>query len=252
EGDLEPLQVNSGISLLFAPGDRPSTSDLEHLLLVPGHAGQGARIGHRPPDDHGWLELLASGLTFDVSGLAPGAAAPMPHVGQVHDLPADVDSSGCEAISIMPGAHIAAGGALMPVLRAMMGLAADLVLQLRTTAVCWNPACIWMAPGYFSRLVVHWLAGGPFPALGLTGLRCGADGVVASSGLAFFIGQEIAVTDRKGAIGSETMQLAARIVEHLVGEGPVSRHETLRTASGEVLALEPSQDGRTVAVSRGL
>lgn len=249
-GDLEPLQGKAGVSLLFAVGTRPTTSDIERLLTAPAQAGHAARISHRPPDDHGWLELLASGLTYDMRGLAPGCAAPIPPVGDVYGLPRDIHKFEFEAISLAPGAHIAAGGALLPVVRILMGLAANLALELPITAVCWNPAGSWMEPRYFSRIVVNWLSGGAFPALGLTCLRNRPDGVVESAGLAFFTGQELLVPRRAGEPGPETVKLAGRIIDHLVRYGPLDRSDIFSGPGGEQLRLEPSSDGRRVMAKR--
>lgn len=240
------------MSLLFAAGSRPSASDVDRLAAapVPGQSGQAVLISHRPPDAHGRLELLSSGATYDLSGLAPARAAPTPVPRHVFDLPLDIGRFGFEAVSLAPGAHVAAGGALLPVARTLTGLAARLALELPATAVCWNPACSWMAPRYFSRVVSNWLAGGGFPALGLTGVRRRGDGVLESSGLAFFTGQELRVPRRGGEPGSETTQLAARVIDHLVRHGPLERRDAVAGPAGEMLILEPSPDGRHVTVTR--
>jgi hypothetical protein len=249
-GDLEPLQGKTGLSLLFAPGKRPSASDLDRLIHSAADSGIAARISHRPPDDHGWLELLASGLTFDLRGLAPGTAAPIPPVGPVYGLPADVDRFEFEAISLGPGSNVGAGGTMMPVVRILLGLAANLALQLPISAVCWNPARSWMEPRYFGRVAVTWLSGGAFPALGLTGVRRRSDGAFESTGLAYFTGQEVCVRGHEGEVGSDTIKLAARVVDHLVRHGPLQVPDTLPCPSGAALMLQPSSDGRFVEVSR--
>jgi hypothetical protein len=250
-GDLETLQARPGVSLLFAPGGRPSASEIERLLSGAAASEIAARISRRPPDDHGWLELLVSGLTFDLRGLAPGMAAAIPSVGPVYGLPADIDRFEFEAISLTPGGHIAAGGAMMPVVRMLVGLAANLALQLPITAVCWNPAQSWMEPRYFGRIAVSWLSGGSFPVLGLTGMRRGADGAFESTGLAYFTGQEMRLSGRPGESDADTVKLAGRIVDHLVRQGRLERPETQVGPSGEVLRLAPSRDARLVEVSRG-
>lgn len=249
-GGLEQLLGKAGISLLFAVDARPTASDVERLLAEALPSGQGARISHRPPDDHGWLELLASGLTYDLRGLAPGSAAPLPAAQHVYGLPADIEKFEFEAVSLAPGAHIAAGGALLPVVRTLLGLAAGLALELPITAVCWNPAKVWMDPKYFGRIVINWLSGGPFPALGLTGLRSRADGGVESSGLAYFTGQEIHVPARVGEPGSEATKLAGRVIDHLVRCGPLDQPERFAGPDGEALVLQPSPDRRYVVVAR--
>lgn len=260
-GNLEPSHLKpahlksapgaSGLSLLFAIGTRPTASDIERLLTLADQSGQGARISHRPPDDHGWLELLASGLTYDVGGLAPGSAAPTPPVGQVFGVPSDIEKFEFEPISLKPGAHIASGGAQLPVVRVLLGLVANLALELPVTAVCWNPAGVWMEPKYFNRIVLAWLSGGLFPALGLTRLCAGPDGVVESAGLAFFTGQELSVNPGAGEREPETVRLAVRIVDFLVRQGPLDRPASFTGLTGEALLLEPSPDGGRVVVARG-
>jgi hypothetical protein len=245
------LQAKAGVSLLFAPGGRPSASDVERLMLDAAASEIAARISHRPPDDHGWLELLVSGLTFDLRGLAPGMAAPILPPGPVYGLPADVDKFAFEAVLLVPGAHIAAGGAMMPVVRVLIGLAANLALQLPLTAICWNPAQSWMEPRYFGRMAVSWLSRGAFPVLGLTGVQRRSDGAFESTGLAYFTGQEVRLNGRGGEPDSEAVKLAGRIVDHLVRHGPLESPDTLVAPGGEVLLLEPSRDGRMVEVSRG-
>lgn len=247
---LKPSQGASGLSLLFAMGTRPTASDIERQLASASESGQGARISHRPPDDHGRLELLAGGLTYDVGGLAPGSAAPLPSVDQVFGVPPDIARFEFEPISLKPGAHVASGGALLPVVRVMLGLAANLALELPVTALCWNPAGIWMEPKYFNRIVLAWLSGGLFPALGLTRLCAGPDGVVESGGLAFFIGQELSVNASAGEQEPETVRLAVRIVDFLVRRGPLDRPASFPGPMGEALLLEPSPDGGRIVVGR--
>jgi hypothetical protein len=237
--------------LLFAAGARPSASDVARLLATSAPGGQAATVSHRPSDDHGWLELLASGLTFDLRGLAPSVAAPMPAVGHVYGLPADIAKFDFEAISLAPGQHVAAGANLMPVIRTLIGLAANLALQLPITAICWNPAQSWMEPKYFGRVVVSWLSGGPFPVLGLTGVHRLPDGVLESSGLAFFTGQELRVPEREGEPGSETVRLAARLIDRLVQHGRLDKAEEMIGIGGEQLVAQPTADGRHISVSRG-
>lgn len=236
--------------MLFAVGARPTAGEIERLLTASSQPGHAARISHRPPDDHGWLELLASGLTYDLRGLAPGCAAPIPPLCDVYGLPQDIDKFEFEAISLAPGPHIAAGGSLMPVVRILIGVAANLALELPITAVCWSPAGSWMEPRYFGRIVVNWLSGGAFPALGLTCLRSRPDGVIESTGLAFFTGQELLVPERLGETKAEAVKLAGRIVDHLVRHGPLERSDTFSGPGGEQLVIERSSDGRHVLAKR--
>ena len=244
------MQGRAGISLLFAAGSRPTVGDIETLLDVQASAGQTARISHRPEDEHGWLELLASGLTFDLRGLAPGRAAPLPDASHVYGLSVDQSAAALEAVALLPGPHIAGGAALLPVVRTLLRLGASLAMELPVTAVCWNPAGAWMDPKYFTRIMFSWLSGGPFPALGLTALLPHADGGVRSAGLDFFIGQELHLGRRDSEEGPDTLKIAGRIIDRLVAHGPLQRAETFAGADGELLLAEPSADGRRIMVTR--
>jgi hypothetical protein len=238
------------MSILFASGSRPAPRDIVRLLTASIDTAVPASISHHPGDEHGWLELLASGLTFELAGLAPGPSSVVPLVGQVYGLPSDVERFGFEAISLSPGPHIAAGAALMPIMRILTAVAANLALQLPVTAVCWNPAQTWMEPKYFGRVAVNWLAGGAFPVLGFTRVGTRADGSVESAGLAHFTGQEARIAGRSGEAEPDTMRLATRVIADLLERGPLRTAQALVGPAGEALLAEPSPDGTMVLVSR--
>ena len=148
-------------------------------------------ISFRPPEPEGWVELLASGLTFELHGLAPAPALSVEDPAHRFGLPEPLAATGLEAMTLIPGGHIASGASMAPVVRTIVALAVNLGLSLPVAAVCWRPVGSWMQPAYFARVVVNWLSGGPFPALGLTAIAPLADGGVESVGLAYFSGQEI-------------------------------------------------------------
>ncbi|MDE8653670.1 hypothetical protein [Novosphingobium album (ex Liu et al. 2023)] len=250
--DSEPAEA--GLSLLFAAGSRPAARDIAQALAAGEGACAAARIAQWPDDgpieaEQGQLQLLANGLTFDLAGLAP--APPAPRIAAEHRFGFDgpSDPATLEAIAIAPGEHIRAGAATVPVVKAMAGLAANLVLALPVAALCWQPARCWMEPRYFTRVVLNWLAGGPFPALGLTALVPGEDGGVRSQGLAHFIGQEIQVEARPGEAPADTLGLAARVVDFLVSEGPIAEPRRI-VATAETLLAEPSRFARQVWIWR--
>lgn len=244
-----------GLSLLFAPGDRPRPDDLDCALGKADSGGLAARISHRAPAEQGWIEILASGLTFDLMGLAPAAAVPaLPPaiaVAHVYGFEAGLGDDTLEAATLVPSAHISAGAALAPVVRTMMGLAANLVLNLPVVAVAWHPAGTLIEPHYFVRIVMNWLAGGAFPALGLTALDLAEDGCVSSQGLAHFIGQEVRIEGRAGQAPAEAMKLAIRVVDFLSRQGPLRKACTIAGdtgGGGAGMIAEPSQYGKLVWV----
>ena len=252
EGDvLEQQRRTTGLSLLFAAGTRPPADRIDAVLRGGGEASagalHGAMVSHRPAETEGWIELLASGLTFELHGLAPApslSVTPAAHAFGFDEVP-----GGLEAVALVAGPHIAGGSAMIPVVRTITGLAANLALSLPVRAVCWEPAGTWMEPGFFARAIIAWLAGGPFPVLGLTALVPDAAGVT-SVGLAFFGGQEVRVAAAPGEAMADTARLAIRMVDNIVRRGAIIARTEL-DGPGVALIAEPSPDGRVVTIWRG-
>lgn len=209
------------------------------------------QISHRPDEERGWLELSAGGLAFDLTGLSPAPPVAIPQLHHMFYLPEDIDQLDLEAVVLGPGAHTAGGGACLPVVRVMLGIAANLALHLPITAICWNPAGSWMDPRYFARLMLNWLAGGQFPALGLTPLTPRPDGRIASTGLAFFTGQEIVCDPVFGETQADTIKLAAAVIDHLANVGTIDQVQAFEGAEGEPLLIELADYGRLLHVRRG-
>ncbi|MCB2064368.1 MAG: hypothetical protein KDE25_13165 [Novosphingobium sp.] len=240
-----------GLSLLFAKGKRPSVNDVERLLAASEIAGAAAHVSYRPPDDNeGLLELLVSGLTFDLCGLAPAEGLALLEPAHRFGLEAGGHDGELEAITLLPGHHLSGGAAMIPVVQAMLGLAGHIALPLAVEAVCWHPARTWMEPQYFSRVALGWLSGGPFPALGLTALEHTSGGV-SSEGLAFFAGQELSVLRREGESPADTAKLAVRFIDYIVANGPFRREIEFEGPDGENLRVTTSDFGKLAVVGRG-
>ncbi|MDG2004572.1 MAG: hypothetical protein P8J20_14720 [Novosphingobium sp.] len=247
---LDKQQLHAGLSLIFAVGQRPSVDDIDRLLATSEASLLGAQISHRADDSEGWVELLASGLTFDLEGLDPAPSSGIPEALHRFGVDDEFTASPLEAISLLPGQHIAGGNAMMPVVKTMAGLVANLALHLTAKAVCWHPAGTWMDPNYFARIVLNWQSGGAFPALGLTGIDQTEDGHVVSNGLDYFVGQEVQVEAAPGEPPAETVKLAMRVIDYMVLHGPLKAPRKLDGPSGETLMAEPSQYGQLVWVWR--
>jgi hypothetical protein len=240
------------LSLLYAAGERPSAADLARLLDEPvGDPGQSARISHQPDESEGWLELLASGLTFDLSNLAPAASVLPTPASHFFGLPANISGTKLEAVTLAAGEHVAPGVTMLPVVRVMCGLCARLTSLGNVKAVCWQPAQSWMEPAYFKRIIATWLGGGAFPALGLTALEQTPEGAFQSRGLAFFTGQEVRVDARNGEATAVTAKLAIRLIDLLVRHGRVREAFDIPGRDGGSLLVEPVLGGEIARVSRG-
>jgi hypothetical protein len=183
--------------------------------------------------------LVLNGLTFDVIGLAPAVAA------EAHGL----TTNELEAIRIYPGHHLSGGLSMLPVVRALTALAAEMAVKLPVRAVFWHPAGLLVEPQAFAQSTLAWLGGGGFPAQALTALTMLADGSVASRGFAHFIGQEATLRSRLNETDEQALRLAARVVDYLVQHGPI-KEITETTVAGETLCFEPAQRGDQVWIWR--
>jgi len=249
------------VSLLFAAGRRPTASAVRNLSEKQGEfsisfdpGAEQATAGSGAGDGHGgqsWLELLASGLTFDLVGLAPGTPAPSPSLVHGFALPPELEPYGLEAITLRPGPHLAGGHAMIPVVRSLAWLAGTLAQLEGVVAVAWHPARSWSGPAYFREGVLRWIEGGVFPGLGLAALAVAADGGMQSEGLALFTGQELRLEPELTADRAEGAKIAVRLLDYLVESGPVASPQRVSGPGGQALRLEPSPNGRFVRVWRG-
>lgn len=233
------------VALAFAPGKRP---DAEAILALSGQDTllTPFAVTHSQLTGDPWLELLTGGLAFDCRGLAPGRFSLPSGEGALLGLAQVPDG---EAITLEPAPHLAEGAGLLPIVRAMAGLAAQLSDLSGVTAVYWRPAKCWMAPKYFAGVVREWLKGGPFPGLGLTSLRHGEGGTMVSVGLDYLIGQELLFAPNRRLSPAALARIAVRLVNDLVSSGPLQRPATLRGPEGEWIEVVPTRDGRQLQVT---
>ena len=243
----------AAVSLLFSRGKRPDARDIDRLAEGNG----GFSISFAPeqsssddPEAGGWLELLASGLTFDLSGLAPGAAAESPPYRR--SLAIDEDSLHTfEALTLAPGPHLSGGARMLPIIRALAVLGASLARLEGVRAIAWHTSRCWSEPALYRDGVLRWVEGGVFPALTLTSLVMSPDGGMQSEGLALFTGQEIRLEPEIVDDSAEAAKLAVRLLDHLIERGKVDARDTIVGPNGSPLRLDPSPNGRFVRVCRG-
>lgn len=250
-----PIPEPAVLAVLYAPGQRPSVTDVRLAGEASGAFGLSFDPGEGSVDDAAheaefassepvWAELLVTGLTFDVAGLAPGPGEPTPPVAQRFGLADNLWVEGLEAVLLQPGAHLAGAAAMLPVVRGCVALGAALATHTGAAAVVWIPARTAMATDYFAATIGDWLGGGVFPALGLTALAPGGSGLI-SEGLTFFTGQELEVT---GSDLTHAGRIAVRMVDTLVDHGRLAAPTRLAGPDGESLQAEPSGDGKWVRV----
>ncbi|TMM49786.1 hypothetical protein [Qipengyuania marisflavi] len=228
------------------------------------HGGNRARIsvtadGRRPSRGNAerydarrdaWLELLVDGLTFDLLGLAPGPALDTPAISHLFSVPTDLDLGAMDAIGLFPGPHLCGGANSLPVVRTMLALASDMAEALGAVrAVVWSPASSAIAPAFFRKIVASWLRGGPFPAMGVVSYAVDGEGGLQSEGLAFFNGQELALSPALSDDRIAATRLAARLVHELVASGAITEDTVFATEDGGQIMLSPDTAGRTIRVT---
>ena len=258
----EEARSPQGLYLLFAPGARPQRSDVlamvEALDLVwvshdpasspvdPQEAAQG-RDGYSGQ----WLELMMSGLTFDLLGMAPAPGVAVPQVVHRVALGAECDPHDKEAMVLVPGPHLADGANSLPIVRAMLDLGCKMARRLDgVEAICWSPARSATATELFCRSVEGWTEGGPFPALGLTSFAANDAGHFASEGLGFFVGQELRFHPTLAQDRLAATRLGMRLVHDMVSAGRVDEAREFVTEDGARYTLSPVPDSDIVEVSR--
>lgn len=203
------------------------------------------------PGQQHWLELLTGGLTFDLTGLAPGPASAFPTFAHRFDLPILPLASDHEVLTLRPGPHLAAGPGSLPVNRAMLGLACDLVRHFADlVAVAWPASASVIGRRYFESVTSAWLDGGPFPALGLTAFIETPDGALQSTGLGFWIGQELRIEPPLSADRVAATRLGVRLVNHLVLIGGLTADDRITAPDGTRLVLRASQSRAMISVWR--
>jgi hypothetical protein len=240
---------------MFRAGARPDVAAVrraveaaEKVTISHGGDEQDDAVGERGL----WLELLVDGMTFDLSGMAPGAGYVAAELRNRYEVPTDFGETLGEGLCLLPGPHLAGGRATVPVVRAQAALGAELVRRLPgALAVSWTPARTLVGREFYLSMVDAWLAGGPFPALGLCAFRQMLGGAIQSEGLAFFTGQELHFDNAQFPDPAAAVRVGLRLVNELVGGGRIAEAVSLTGPDGARVTLRPSGNGRFLRVERG-
>jgi hypothetical protein len=255
--EIDAERSGLAASLLFAAGRRPDAAAIRDFAQQHGGfavsfdpSAQGATAHPSAAEGQGWLELLASGLTFDLFGTAAGAPTERPPCVHGYALSADTTTAGLEAVTIRPGPHLAGGDAMPPVVRLLAWLAATLSDMDGVEAIAWQPARSWCGCDYFRDGVLRWIEGGVFPGLGLTALAATPDGGMQSEGLSLFAGQDLRIEPELMADKAAAAKIGVRLIDYMVETGPINAPRRICLADGQALRLEPSPNGRFVRAWR--
>lgn len=230
------------LSLHFARGMRPNVDAI--LRLAARTADSTAfSVSLMPEPDEGWLELLAMGLTFDLHGLEPFKPEKIDPGHHCFGLAQNEYVEGPDALRLSPGPHLSGSATMLPVLRVLAGLGAELAKLPGLMAIGWVTAGTRMAPSYFMSSVRAWLSGGAFPALGLTGITVREDGGIESEGFALFSGHEVVIEPIPGESIADRAKLAARAMHHIVHAGASQIGQIVDSAGRPLHADSPATGG---------
>lgn len=237
--------------LLFAAGRRPRVTDIQALSVSRGQFAVTLECSD-PAEEDQWAELLANGLTFDMSGLEPGRKCKPPERTSQHfGYEQEFDADACEGVLLAPGPHLISGGPMVPVLRCLAWLAAELADLPDLRGIAWPAASSVCEPQYFREVVSRWLGGGAFPGFGLTSLVSQPDGALRSQGLALFTGQELLLDSDLALDKSQGAKVALRLLHWMVENGKIEETMSVTGPSGDTLILEPQPEQGIVSVWRG-
>lgn len=201
--------------------------------------------------DRAWVELLRDGLLFDLEGLAPSQPLSVPMTEHRFDFDHSKSFAMYDAIRLIPGAHLGGGEHTLPVVRCLISLARDLAYEFEDIAAfVWPPASSVISREFFESTCTAWLAGGAFPALGLTSFRETMDGALQSVGLEYLIGQELRIEPPLSSDRLEATRLGIRLVNQLILVGGIEKSERLAAPDGKRLIMHLSRNEKFVRVSR--
>jgi hypothetical protein len=186
------------------------------------------------------------GLTFDCGGLAPGAPGPQPAPGTLLGL---LEAPAGEVVTLAAGPHLDDAPGMQPVIRVLAGIGARFCALPGVLSAVWRPAQAWMTPVYFQKVVGKWLAGGPFPALGLTTLERDADGSIYTRGLSLMTGQELRFVPDGRLGAADIARIAVRLIHALIETDPLAAAHQFTGPDGEVIDVSPLADGRWLRVT---
>jgi len=242
------------LSLLFAPDHRPDAAAIldfcERIDAFSASYAEGGTADDDPAKGC-WVEMLASGLVFDLCGLAPGPPGAAERCEFTTDLEGEAtewSARGLEAITLGPGPHLQGGEAVIPVVRTMCWVGAQLSELSGVEALAWHAAGSWISPSFFRSSTMHWLDGGPFPARGLTAHKPTPDGGLQTVGMSFFTGQELRLEPELVEEPKSATRLAVRLVHWLLEEGALREDTQIELAQGDRFLLRPARYGNLVRV----
>ncbi len=253
-GMNDPRQIGDDLLILFPYDRRPTArqvraacetadfvdADGPELVNGRGHAHIAVVDG---------ISLQRSGLVFDLVGLAPGPAIPVPELGGRGSGGGDIVPSRTLAASLRLGPHISAGRNSLAVLREWFAITQGIATHFDAVMICWTPGGVAIPIDKLGPHLAEWDARGQVPVSLLASFPYTLDGAIQSHGLRYFTGQEFRI--ESPLVGAEETPLARLLFSHLFFAGTQEETGQLTAPDGHALRLQPSDNGRYVRVWPG-
>jgi hypothetical protein len=148
-------------------------------------------------------------------------------------------------VAVSFGENVAGGQRVAPIAQGLMRLAGRLAMALDALAIGWVPSKLMSGKEYFGDAVDTYEKGGAFPVLPTIDLGF-AEGVVETSGLEWFSGQELCLTG-SGLTQSDLVRRAVRIVHDIATNGAVfSSQQVADIDADKHISLDLSPGGQRV------
>ncbi|MGC1468729.1 MAG: hypothetical protein WA793_05035 [Sphingorhabdus sp.] len=184
--------------------------------------------------------ILFDGLTFlcDWSVSQPNVASSK----KIFSTISDDMFRGAMGLALHP--HIDQGLRIPEIAKAFLALGASFAKQLGAIGLLWRPASLQIDPDYFVEVVDSYLSGGVFPVLPIVDFEFeDAEGVLRSSGLHLFCGQEFEIqSDHMER--QELIRRAIRLAHDLATNGAVEEEQDVPDIDvGKIIRLTPNTSG---------
>ena len=247
-------EVGDDLLILFARNARPTARQVRADpaiadavdALGPDLVRYDHAVDIAPPDG---VALQSAGLGFDLVGLAPGPAIPVPDVGDGDVVERAARRSGTHACALRLGPHIESGRHSLAILRTWFHLGHAIAAAFGAPALCWAPGGVVMECEKVAAHLAAWDARSDVPVNLLATFRPTLDGAIQSRGLAYFTGQEFRL--EPALLRGNEASLARLIFAHLFYAGPQLASGQLAAPDGCALRLQPSGNRRFLRVWPG-
>lgn len=189
------------------------------------------------------LEVIVDGMPFLLSRFTAAETSQRFAAEKFEQLFSGVPSSEDSSIGVAPRNILTSARHLPEINHRMLSLGQWIGKSLAATAAAWMPSRRLASFVYFDEIVEEYLAGGPFPTLFQTSFSEIRTGYFVTSGLDYFVGQEIRLTAPLNYSAFDATKCLIRIIDDIATHGKIDSPARAKgMVPGEMLIFSPSDD----------